>query len=895
MFIYISGSTVLHLAGQLLAAANHMSIFKYMLSYSPCLHADVPGIEISLSSSMGAALNSSFRANPVALQRLFCEMTNESAVVRACSEWFALCLVLLSSYDDNDDDLERQTSTTSHHQRQSYDISSPSLAQVLSPAASAPASSGSATTTATSSTPESTTCAQNDHTCSLGSPDTPFAGKDKDLQGGKFIEGNDDSKCLLTYEAKLALGAIVLARRLSRSPGSCLPAELRAALGLDDEMKALEFVITAIKAARRALGTDILKDGRQGDGGFGTASSHSVVFAGELMFERVIDAEYSCTTNGTRLDSGHGEVVTASPGSERGTRRTDGADIGRGTERSSTQRSDHRVKIPKPRTLLHLLTEDRDSGEDIATGRDVSPASLAWSPTSESSSSVKSAFDDSRDLRGGSSNPFAPLSGDATSPNTTSSGSTSRSGSGGAYSRSLSIGSSRADSDRTHRTGNSSEHSSSRYCSSSSPHALALDLHISGATENSLGTEMSGTDFMSTSDHARCISPRSPSTSLPSDPPTVRRSDLLAGYVQTPVDDGGSTSSTSSRFDFVPGAAVECFGGYRTGDNRADADNLDAETLRVKLTLLASCSPSATAAVTGPSDADIPALVDTNHADPRRSAKRLRGVASSSRDARCAQPSTETRRKKKKRIGEEQPVHPPSLSSASTRIQNEECLARWETFVGLVLVALEDGCGCSFCVIRGQAEQLAAKGALEHAVARASDVGDGPSAPSFEVATTFSPAVMHCRLLPRVMPTSVYGKMCSADGKELADRGVPNAAVRVEDGRETTATAATFSGNRRMASENLLLTLSRAVQQKSQQPGESDATKVSTAGRTTSNVQADDIIPEFVGGVPVVVATQGRARQEEDSGGDTCQGGADEIIVDTKLSCQQCIDDAALY
>lgn len=234
---------------------------------------------------MGAVLNSSFRANPVTLQSLFCAIADESAVVRACSEWFALCLVLLLPPGDE--------VVTTLPQRHVPTALSDVASVVASPATSTDTASAATTAalsvdTLTSSESGSTTDSQRSSpftSCTSSSVSTDESVE----QVGQIHQRRDARSCGFSRTAALALGALALARRLARSEGCCLPLQVQETMGLGSD-EILKLVAEGIAAARCVFGTEV---GERGGGVNAEAGSESgkgghELLAGEIVFERVV-------------------------------------------------------------------------------------------------------------------------------------------------------------------------------------------------------------------------------------------------------------------------------------------------------------------------------------------------------------------------------------------------------------------------------------------------------------------------------------------------------------------------------------------------------------------------------------------------------------------------------
>lgn len=229
---------------------------------------------------MGAALNASFRANPLTFQSLFCDMTNQTAIVRMCSEWFALCLSLVSPAQHGDEDERREISSPTPQQHQAPHYKPPLVAfSPVSPAATAPLTRASSISTPATS----------------GFFCTDLGGKKHTQQIQICRRSDSDSWAGLTREAGLAIGAVVLARRLSRSPGPCLPVDLRSAVGLKNDEDALRLVAQGIRVARKALDIESGEEnGADSTDSDSKTSGPGRFLAGELVFDRTIDAPDVC-------------------------------------------------------------------------------------------------------------------------------------------------------------------------------------------------------------------------------------------------------------------------------------------------------------------------------------------------------------------------------------------------------------------------------------------------------------------------------------------------------------------------------------------------------------------------------------------------------------------------
>lgn len=285
------------------------------------------GFDIPLS--MGPALNSSFRANAFSLQSLFCALANESPVVRACCDWFSLCLVVLLHPADD------------HDQHQHLASSPPGDRDLLSPASSSgtapitPASSYASTTTSTTTAtpappspraPDAPSRAESggislrfDEGGAAITPATASAAPssrrgDQHEEAGSNpgshrqqrqhhhnASGSTGVRDRFSRATIHALGSVVLARRLARARGACLPAPVQAMMGLaGNPQEAFELLLEGVRSARQAFGTEL--EARQhycnqpggtsgrgevggGNGGSVTASDRGIL-AGEIFFER---------------------------------------------------------------------------------------------------------------------------------------------------------------------------------------------------------------------------------------------------------------------------------------------------------------------------------------------------------------------------------------------------------------------------------------------------------------------------------------------------------------------------------------------------------------------------------------------------------------------------------
>lgn len=245
----------------------------------PHPHLRTAGFDISLS--MGAFLNASFRANTVSLQNLFCNLTDEPAVVRACSEWFALCLVLLLHPRDEgpNDALTSLSSPSLPHDQQ---VPSPSCSSARSAptpphsAAVSTATTPSSTTmssvrTVTPFTAGSATAAVHVSTTTGGlrlagdtkaipfavatPPPSPQSQDDESSEAWRLQHGSAGRR-RFSKATILALGSLVLARRLARAQGPCLPVRVQEVMGLGND-DALDLVTEGVRLARQAFQTEL--------------------------------------------------------------------------------------------------------------------------------------------------------------------------------------------------------------------------------------------------------------------------------------------------------------------------------------------------------------------------------------------------------------------------------------------------------------------------------------------------------------------------------------------------------------------------------------------------------------------------------------------------------------
>lgn len=215
---------------------------------------------------MGAALNASFRANACSLQSLFCELADEPAVVRACSEWFALCLVLLLDPSREEEGALPLSSPSRHGGRRLFSAPSSATTTPFTPARNA--ASPAAATPSSTRTPPATSASSS---------------------SGVLLHHDVFSRATV-----LGLGSLVLARRLARARGPCLPTQVKETLGLRDS-DALELVAEGVCLARKAFETetpppDAEEDGEESSIGGGGGNQGKGILAGVAVFENDVVA-----------------------------------------------------------------------------------------------------------------------------------------------------------------------------------------------------------------------------------------------------------------------------------------------------------------------------------------------------------------------------------------------------------------------------------------------------------------------------------------------------------------------------------------------------------------------------------------------------------------------------
>ncbi|CAN0461728.1 unnamed protein product [Ectocarpus sp. 8 AP-2014] len=265
---------------------------------------------------MGAVLNASFRANAFSLQTLLCALSGESPVVKACSEWISLCLVLL--LHPYGVDSENETGASPPHGGRLF---SPALSAATTPLTPAPggptetpgsqAPSSSASATATPFTPagaSTTTAASQPRSTSTttGSTAVAVARSLRNPDDGKSVappaphqqqHGKaGDVRGRFSRATVLALASLVLARRLARAGGPCLPPRVQATMGLGDG-DALLLVSEGLRLARRAFETELCDDSQQQQQQHPPAAAASAegglrgrdFLGGEVLLERKVE------------------------------------------------------------------------------------------------------------------------------------------------------------------------------------------------------------------------------------------------------------------------------------------------------------------------------------------------------------------------------------------------------------------------------------------------------------------------------------------------------------------------------------------------------------------------------------------------------------------------------
>lgn len=609
----------------------HRPLHHATLSF--CAH---PGLEISLCSSLGAALNASFRANPLTFQSLFCDMASQTAIVRMCSEWFALCLSLSPSppQDDDEDERRQVLSPTPQQQHEAPRHESSAAASTpVSPATTAPLTPASSISTPSIS----------------GSSPTGLDGTEHAQQVEVRRQNDSDSWAGLTREAGLALGAVVLARRLSRNPGPCLPLKLRSALGLKNDEEALGLVAQGIQAARKAF--DIERDGEEGAGSAesnGTTSGPCRFLARELVFDQMIDIPGACN-----------ELVTGDRANETNAKGT----------------------------LLELLTTEYDDRRlaqsarddcDVKTEQGVSPSAGARR------SSPPPGLSDAMPIRDNYSDvcqgtvrtkafPLGKFWGKQRPDNST-------------------------DNSRSPDDSTGADRNSLTYSSSSRDTSIAW---MSGREQTSPGTNTSQgvmetivADYMPEELSSQDNYPPSPLTPLSLDPSSnEQQGGAVDKHFRTPTDHEKSDSSDSPPwFDYE--AAV------RAAAERLLGTDTDVPPLPLQCPPPRPARPSAGAPAMGIDEEKGREATNNNLG------KRVRADGSSSTGHDGREPSTPAtslsweRTNKKVGIGQDgQAARCRTLrrSSPPVRTPEEERLVRWDILTSRIFVALEDDCGCSFC------------------------------------------------------------------------------------------------------------------------------------------------------------------------------------------------------
>ncbi|CAN0122413.1 unnamed protein product, partial [Ectocarpus fasciculatus] len=317
--------TCLHLASKYHTQDSVLVLEDFGSSiHRPEVHA--LGFDISLS--MGAVLNASFRANAFSLQTLLCALSGESPVVKACSEWVSLCLVLLLHPYGEDNEHEKSPP-------RGEKVFSPALSAATAPltaapggptetpgASQAPSSSASTTatpyftpagasTTAAARQPQPTS-ATTGSTAAAGvwSSRNPYDGKSdvappaphQQQQYGK----TGDVRGRFSRATVLALASVVLARRLARARGPCLPPRVQATMGLGDG-DALVLVSEGLRLARRAFATELCDDSQQQHPSPAAAAAAAAegglrgrdFLGGEVLLERKVEGPAASASSGS--------------------------------------------------------------------------------------------------------------------------------------------------------------------------------------------------------------------------------------------------------------------------------------------------------------------------------------------------------------------------------------------------------------------------------------------------------------------------------------------------------------------------------------------------------------------------------------------------------------------
>ncbi|CAM9772128.1 unnamed protein product [Ectocarpus sp. 12 AP-2014] len=398
--------TCLHLA------SKYHTQDSVLEDFESCVHRpEVHALGFDISLSMGAVLNASFRANAFSLQTLLCALSGECPVVKACSEWVSLCLVLL--LHPYDEDSERETGASPPHGERVLPPALSAAAAPLTPAPGGPtetpgsqAPSSSASAIATPFTPagaSTTTAASQPRSTSTttGSTAAAVAWSLRNPDDGKSVappaphqqqEGKaGDVRGRFSRATVLALASLVLARRLARAGGPCLPPRVQATMGLGDG-DALLLVSEGLRLARRAFETELCDDShRQQHPPAAAAAAEGGLrgrdfVGGEVLLERKVEGPAASHPSGTTIARSLLEWLTDSEDGRDAPEFAQGLPLSAATVSSSCS---PRGKSPSP------------SGGSVDHDRAPSPGSVTASDgaTRRSKRAHTSAY---HDARGGS-------------------------------------------------------------------------------------------------------------------------------------------------------------------------------------------------------------------------------------------------------------------------------------------------------------------------------------------------------------------------------------------------------------------------------------------------------------------------------------------------------------